>query len=126
MQTVLLKAKLHTAKVTRAELGYDGSCAIDSGLLELAGIEEFEQIHCYNLTNGERFITYAMRAKPRTGIISVNGAAAHKVTVGDRLIICAYCLYTDAERVGYQPTLVYLDADNKIQRIGHSIPVQQN
>lgn len=126
MQTILLKAKLHTATVTRAELGYDGSCAIDTHLLELTGITEFEQIHCYNLDNGQRFITYAMRARAHSGIISVNGAAAHKVQVGHRLIICAYALYDAAARVGYQPTLVYLNAANQMQRIGHSIPLQMD
>ena len=77
MQLTMLKCKLHRACVTHSELDYDGSCAIDSKLLDLAGILEFEQIDIYNVTNGERFTTYAIRAARGSGIISVNGAAAH-------------------------------------------------
>src|SRR5438445_8864866 len=87
MQLTLLKAKLHRACVTHAELDYDGSCAIDSKLLDAAGILEFEQINIYNIANGERFTTYAIKAEAGSGIISVNGAAAHKARVGDRVII---------------------------------------
>ncbi|HAQ49995.1 MAG TPA: aspartate 1-decarboxylase, partial [Gammaproteobacteria bacterium] len=89
MQLTLLKAKLHRACVTHSELDYDGSCAIDNALLLAAGIFEYEQIAIYNITNGERFITYAIRAEAGSKIISVNGAAAHKASPGDRLIICA-------------------------------------
>ena len=84
MQLNILKCKLHQACVTHAELDYDGSCAIDKRLLDLAGIQEFEQIDIYNITNGERFTTYAILAEAGSGIISVNGAAAHKARVGDR------------------------------------------
>ena len=90
MNLTMLKAKLHRACVTHAELDYDGSCAIDSKLLDAAGILEFEQINIYNIANGERFTTYAIRAEAGSGIISVNGAAAHKARVGDRVIIAAY------------------------------------
>ena len=87
MQLTMLKCKLHRARVTHSELDYDGSCAIDSRLLDLAGIMEFEQIQIYNIANGERFTTYAIKAEPGSAIISVNGAAAHKARVGDRVII---------------------------------------
>src|SRR3546814_5443188 len=90
MQLHMLKCKLHRACVTHAELDYEGSCAIDSKLLELANILEYEQIQIYNVTNGQRFTTYAIRAEAGSGIISVNGAAAHRAGVGDRVIICAY------------------------------------
>ena len=90
MEITVLKTKLHQACVTHAELEYDGSCAIDGVLLDKAGIHEYEQIDIYNITNGERFTTYAIRAEENSRIISVNGAAAHKANPGDRVIICAY------------------------------------
>lgn len=120
----MLKAKLHQACVTHAELEYEGSCAIDGNLLNEAGIREFEQIQIYNISNGERFTTYAIQAEAGSGIISVNGAAAHRAKVGDRIIICAYGGYTEAELVNQTPRLVYLDADNNITRSSNSIPVQ--
>ena len=92
MQITLLKSKLHHANVTHAELEYEGSCAIDGVLLEAANIREYEQIQIYNLNNGERFTTYAIRAEDNSGIISVNGAAAHKANPGDRIIICTYAV----------------------------------
>lgn len=120
----VLKAKLHQACVTHSEIDYDGSCAIDGRLLDTAGIHEYEQIQIYNIDNGERFTTYAIRAEERSGIISVNGAAAHKANPGDRVIICAYA-GIEAERIGsFKPTLVYLDEHNNIRRISQSIPVQ--
>src|SRR4030065_963454 len=90
MQHTLLKSKLHRVRVTHSELEYEGSCAIDGKLLDTAGIHEYEQIHIYNIDNGERFITYAIRAEDGSGVISINGAAAHKARPGDRVIICAY------------------------------------
>ena len=120
----MLKAKLHKACVTHAELDYEGSCAIDGNLLDSAGICEFEQIQLYNISNGERFTTYAIRAEKASGIISVNGAAAHKAAVGDRVIICAYAGYTEAELLNHQPKLVYLDDVNNIIRASNTIPVQ--
>ncbi len=120
----MLKAKLHKACVTHAELDYEGSCAIDGNLLDNAGIREFEQIQIYNISNGERFTTYAIRAEAASGIISVNGAAAHKAAVGDRVIICAYAGYTEAELLNHQPKLVYLDKINNIIRASNTIPVQ--
>ena len=124
MMITLLKAKLHQARVTHSELEYEGSCAIDGELLEAAGILEYEQIQIYNLANGERFTTYAIRAENGSGIISVNGAAAHKASPGDRIIICSYAQLDAAEAARFRPTLVYLDADNHIKRIGSKIPVQ--
>jgi aspartate 1-decarboxylase len=124
MQLHMLKCKLHRACVTHAELDYDGSCAIDSKLLELAGILEFEQIDIYNVTNGERFTTYAIKAEPGSGIISVNGAAAHKARVGDRVIICAYAAMDQAAARTIKPRLVYLDEKNRVERTANTIPVQ--
>ncbi len=120
----MLKAKLHRACVTHSELDYEGSCAIDGDLLNFSGIREYEQIQIYNVTNGERFTTYAIRAEAGSKIISVNGAAAHKAAVGDRLIICAYCEYSEAELINYKPRLVYLDENNSITHSNNAIPVQ--
>lgn len=124
MQLTLLKAKLHRACTTHAELDYEGSCAIDGALLDAAGILPYEQIEIYNLGNGERFSTYAIRAEDGSRIISVNGAAAHKASPGDRLIICAYARMNEAEARGHQPRLVYLDADNEVTGTRNTIPVQ--
>ena len=124
MQTVMLKAKLHRARVTHSELDYDGSCAIDGNLLDASGIREYEQIQIYNLNNGERFTTYAIRAEAGSRIISVNVAAAHKAAVGDRVIICAYASYTDVELVLHKPRLLYLDDGNLVVRTANTIPVQ--
>lgn len=124
MLTTLLKAKLHRACVTHAELNYEGSCAIDGGLLDRSGIHEYEQIHVYNLSNGERFVTYAIRAANQSGVISMNGAAARKATPGDLVIICAYGMFSPEELVSYRPTMIYVDQHNRIIRTGHSIPIQ--
>ena len=124
MQLTLLKTKLHRACVTHSELEYEGSCAIDSHLLDVAGIREYEQIQIYNVTNGERFTTYAIRAEAGSQIISVNGAAAHKAAPGDRIIICAYSILDEQEVADFKPTLVYLDENNAITQMRHAIPVQ--
>ena len=124
MQLTLLKTKLHRACVTHSELEYEGSCAIDANLLDAAGIHEYEQIQIYNVANGERFTTYAIRAEAGSNIISVNGAAAHKASPGDRIIICAYTVLDEKEIASFKPTLVYLDKHNDITHMRHSIPVQ--
>lgn len=124
MYLTVLKAKLHRARVTHSEREYEGSCAIDGRLLEAAGIREYEQIQIYNLANGERFTTYAIRAEAGSRVVSVNGAAAHKAAPGDRVIICSYASVCKEELAGFAPTLVYLDEHNRITRVGHAIPVQ--
>lgn len=121
----MLKSKLHRACVTESCLEYEGSCAIDIHLLELSGIREYEQIQIYNVTNGERFTTYAIRAEAGSRIISVNGAAAHKASPGDRIIICAYGVLSEKEAADFKPTLVYLDKDNAVTGTRHHIPVQK-
>jgi aspartate 1-decarboxylase len=124
MHITMLKAKLHQACVTHAELHYEGSCAIDGKLLDLSGIREYEQIQIYNVNNGERFTTYAIRAENGSGIISINGAAAHKANPGDRVIICSYAMLSQQELINFKPTLIYLDEKNNVTRRGDSIPVQ--
>jgi len=124
MQITMLKAKLHRATVTHAELGYEGSCAIDGDILDFAGIREYEQIQIYNINNGERFTTYAIRAEAGSGIFSVNGAAARKACPGDLLIICTFAQMDEHELEAFKPTLVYFDEKNNITHSSHSIPVQ--
>ncbi|MFA6616375.1 MAG: aspartate 1-decarboxylase [Hydrogenophaga sp.] len=124
MYLTLLKAKLHRACVTHAELEYEGSCAIDGKLLDLAGIREYEQIQIYNVSNGERFTTYAIRAEEGSRIISINGAAAHKASPGDIIIICAFVSLSEQNAAQFKPTLVYLDEHNRVIRTANAIPVQ--
>lgn len=120
----MLKAKIHRATVTHAELDYEGSCAIDDTLLEQSGIREFEQIHIYNITRGTRLVTYAIRAEADSGVISVNGAAAHLAEPGDLVIIAAYGQYSEAEAARHKPALVYVDGDNRVSHSKNTIPVQ--
>ena len=124
MHLTLLKCKLHRARVTHSEVDYEGSCAIDEELLDLAGIREYEQIQIYNVTNGERFTTYAIRAEAGSRVFSVNGAAAHKAAPGDCIIICAYAVMSEAEADIFKPSLVYLNEHNRVIRTGDSIPAQ--
>jgi len=124
MQRTMLKSKLHRVRVTQSELHYEGSCAIDDTLLEAADIREYQQIDIYNVTNGERFTTYAIRAERDSGTISVNGAAAHKAKPGDLLIIASYAVYNEIELQKFAPQLVYVDACNHIIARRNEIPVQ--
>jgi aspartate 1-decarboxylase len=124
MHLNLLKAKIHRATVTHAELHYEGSCAIDSRLLDISGIREYEQVHIFNINNGHRFVTYAIRGEAGSGVISVNGAAAHMAQPGDLVIICAYGQCDEAEAETFKPTLVYVDRDNRLTHTNDSIPAQ--
>ncbi|MGO3344630.1 MAG: aspartate 1-decarboxylase [Marinomonas sp.] len=126
MQITLLKGKLHMASVSQAELWYDGSCAIDKDLVELAGFREFEKIDIYNVDNGERFHTYVILAEAGSGTISMNGAAARKVQVGDRVIIATYGQLDESEADEFKPKLVYLNKDNTVERTTNTIPVQKD
>lgn len=117
MRSTFLKAKLHRVTTTASEVDYEGSCEIDGALLDAAGIGSFEQIQIYNINNGNRFTTYAIRGKDNSGVISVNGAAAHKAAAGDLLIIAAYGSYDEQELRDYAPTLCYVDAHNSLVRI---------
>ncbi len=124
MQITLLKSKLHRATVTHSELGYEGSCAIDSDILDLAGIREYEQIQIYNVNNGARFTTYAIRAQAGSKTFSVNGAAARLACVGDLIIVCTYASFSNEEAQNHHPTLVYFDGKNQVIRTAEEIPVQ--
>ena len=124
MQRTMLKAKLHRVHVTHSELHYEGSCAIDEDLLDAADIREYQQIDIYNVTNGERFTTYAIRAQRGSGVISVNGAATHKANPGDILIIATYAMYSELELQKFHPQLVYVDGQNRIIAQRDKISVQ--
>ena len=124
MQRTMLKSKLHRVNVTHSELHYEGSCAIDELLLDAADIREYEQIHIYNVSNGERFSTYAISAERNSGIISVNGAAAHKAQPNDMMIIASYANYNELELQTLHPKLVYVDNHNRIQSQRNAIPIQ--
>ena len=124
MQRTMLKSKLHRVHVTHSELHYEGSCAIDEALLEAANINEYEKIEIYNVTNGERFSTYAIRAERHSGIISTNGAAAHKAKPNDIVIIATYAQYSALELETYKPELVYVDDHNRIKERKNQIPAQ--
>jgi len=124
MQRTMLKSKIHRVTVTNSELGYEGSCAIDEDLLEAADICEYQQVEIWNVNNGERFTTYAIRAERGSGLISVNGAAARKASPGDILIIASFARYEEAELKTYKPDLVYVDGHNRIKQQRRSIPVQ--
>ncbi len=121
MHRIFLKAKLHRVTTTASEVDYEGSCEIDGILLDAAGIGAFEQIQIYNINNGNRFTTYAIRGKDNSGVISVNGAAAHKAQVGDLLIIASYASYNEIEIKNYMPTLCYVDDKNILTKVGASI-----
>ncbi len=116
MLRVFLQAKLHRVRVTHALLDYEGSCGIDERLLDVSGILPNQQIELYNVTNGERFSTYAIAAPRDSGEISLNGAAARRAAVGDLLIICAYATLADAEVERHVPRVVLVDERNRPKR----------
>jgi aspartate 1-decarboxylase len=120
----MLKSKLHRVSATHAELHYEGSCAIDEDLLDAANIREYEQIDIWNVNNGERFTTYAIRAERGSGVISVNGSAARRAAPGDILIIASFAVYNEVELAKYAPLLIYVDTQNRIVRIAGQIPTQ--
>ncbi len=114
MQRFLLRAKLHRATITEADLNYEGSLTIDQQLMEEAGIVPFEQVHVYNISNGARFETYAIADPAGSGVIGLNGAAARKGQVGDLIIIACYCLLDESELKDYHPHILLLDEHNSI------------
>ena len=113
MIKTMLQAKLHRVRVTEACLDYEGSCGIDTRLLEMSGIVPNQYIEIYNVTNGMRFSTYAISAAAGSGAISLNGAAARNAAIGDLLIICAYSAYDQAELAHHRPIVVLVDEHNR-------------
>lgn len=114
MQRIMLRAKIHRATVTQCDLNYEGSCGIDEDLLDAADIREFEKIDLYNINNGERFSTYAIKGKRGSGEISLNGAAARLAHIGDLLIICTYAPMSESEIATYKQKIVFVDEKNHI------------
>lgn len=125
MFRTLLKSKIHRATVTHCELHYEGSCAIDENLLEAADIAENEQVHLWNVTNGERFVTYAIRGARGSGIVSVNGSAARRAAVGDLIIIASFAQVHEEQVATHKPKLVFVDAHNRQNAARDHVPVQQ-
>ena len=117
MRRTLCKSKIHRATVTDANLSYEGSITIDPVLLEAADIREYEQVHVVNVTNGARFVTYAILGTADSGDMIVNGAAARLVQPGDTIIVFSYAEYEEAELAEFQPLLVFVDGQNRIQQI---------
>ena len=115
MNVTLLKSKLHEVTVTATELQYDGSITIDSELLQQANIIPGEQVHVLNINNGARFITYTIPAPAHSGEVVLNGPAARLGTVGDNLIVLAYCKLSSQEAVSFKPTIRHVDANNMIR-----------
>ena len=109
----MLKAKIHGVTATGADLEYEGSIAIDQSLMEMAGILEYEKVHVWNKTNGNRHETYAIKAPPGSGEITVNGAAAHLTKKGDELIIAAFMFLDQKEAVAHKPTVVLIKDKTK-------------
>ncbi|AOY01485.1 aspartate 1-decarboxylase [Jeongeupia sp. USM3] len=124
MQRSMLKSKIHRVTTTHSELNYEGSCAIDEDLLDAANILEYEEIEIWNVTNGARLATYAIRAARGSGIISVNGSAARQAQVGDLLIIATFARYDEAELKKHEPSLVFVNEANRIVSVKHSTPAQ--
>ena len=112
----MLKSKIHRALVTQADLNYVGSITIDSELMEAAGIVEYERVEIADVDNGKRLATYAIAGEAGSGIICLNGAAAHCVEVGDKVIIMAYANMTVEEAAAHHPQVVFVDEQNKITR----------
>ena len=124
MFRTLLKSKIHRVAVTQCELHYEGSCAIDENLLEAANIFENEQIHIWNINNGERFITYAIRGERGTGMISVNGSAARRASAGDLIIIAAFAQVHEDNLATHQPKLVFVNEKNQQTALRSNVPLQ--
>ena len=111
----LLKAKIHRAIVTDANVAYEGSITIDRELLDASGIHVHEQVHVVNVDNGQRFVTYVIEGAPGSGVMCVNGAAARLVSPGDRVIVIAYCHATAEEARTHRPRVVFVDEKNAIR-----------
>jgi aspartate 1-decarboxylase len=119
----MLKGKIHRATVTEANVDYEGSITIDAALMDAAGILPFEQVHVLDINNGSRLVTYAIEGDRGSGVICINGAAAHLVKVGDLVIILAYDVLTEEEAREHRPRLVYVNSRNEIIRTARDIAV---
>ena len=125
MKRALLNSKLHRLRVTQVEIDYEGSCALDIDFMEAAKMTEYEKVEIYNVTNGERFSTYLIAAEAGSKTVSINGAAAHKASPDDIIIICSYVSMSENQIANHSPTLVYFNEVNEIVDIKSSIPTQR-
>lgn len=116
MLLTMLKCKLHRAVVTECDLNYEGSISIDQKLIEASGLLLNERVEIYNIDNGERFATYVIEGKRGSGVIGLNGAAARKACVGDKLIICAYAAMDETEAKRYEPKVIICTPKNQIEK----------
>lgn len=115
MRRTMMKGKIHRATVTDSNLDYEGSITIDANLMDNANIIPYEAVDIYNVTSGERFSTYAIKGEKGSGIICINGAAAHKARKGDIIIIATYATFDEKELEKFKPAKVYVDGANRIK-----------
>jgi len=121
LKRIMLKSKIHRATITDADLNYEGSITIDEELMEKADILPYEQVQVYNINNGNRFETYAIKGERGSGTICVNGAAARKVSKNDLIIIACYFTLNDQESIKHVPKLVYVDSKNRVAQKGREL-----
>jgi len=114
MQRIVLKAKIHKARVTETNLDYEESLTLDEALMQAADMFPYEQVHVYNISNGERFITYLIKRERGTGVVGINGAAAHKAKIGDELIIASFAVIDEEKKDFFTPKVIIVDKQNKI------------
>lgn len=119
MRIHLFKSKIHRATVTHADLEYEGSVTISSELMDAAQIIEHEQVHIWNVTRGTRLVTYALRGDPGSGVICINGAAAHLAEPGDKVIIATFAEVEAEEARGWNPTVILVDEKNRVADGGY-------
>jgi aspartate 1-decarboxylase len=118
----MFKSKIHRATVTQADLAYEGSVTIDEDLMDAAGILQNEAVHIWNVTRGTRLMTYAMRGQRRSGVVCVNGAAAHLNQPGDLVILATFAEMEDAEARAFEPAVVFVDGGNRIAQVRPEVP----
>ncbi len=122
MRRRMLKSKVHRARVTGADVNYEGSLTLDGGLLEAADILPGEQVHVWNVTRGTRLVTYAIAGEPGSGVVCANGAAAHLTQPGDVIIVATFADFDDAEARTHRPRVVFVDERNRVSRHGDEVP----
>ena len=117
MKRTMLKSKIHRATVTEADLNYEGSISLDQDLMNAADLVEYEQVDVYNITNGQRLTTYAITGEAGSGMVRINGAAAHLVSPGDLVIVASYAQFEPAELARHKPRIVLVDKHNRVREI---------
>ncbi|MEA3421527.1 MAG: aspartate 1-decarboxylase [Acidobacteriota bacterium] len=117
MKRIMLKAKIHSATVTETNINYEGSLTLDESLMKEAGMFPFEQVHVYNISNGERFVTYLIKGEKDSGVVGINGAAAHKAGKGEKLIIASYAMMDEEEIDFFVPKIVIVNENNRIKSV---------